>query len=202
MLLGYEGDDPEVLKQAQEIAVKYLADPASVDPTLARAALGVAAEHGDAALFDQLQKVYETSSDPEKQENALYLLAEFSDPILLQRALTYAVSSRVRNQDSAILFAIALQIPENRDAAWTFIKTHWNQIEPQLTTDSGSYIVGNAGGFCSAAARDDVQRFFTEHPVRAADVAFKHAIEHIDGCIELRNLQEPNLKKWLAAQAQ
>jgi aminopeptidase N len=152
------------------------------------------------ALFDQLQKVYETSTDPEKQENALYLLAQFTDPSLLERALTYAVSPKVRNQDSAILFAIALQVPENRDAAWSFIQSHWNEIEPQLTTDSGSYIVGGAGSFCSAGARNDVQRFFAEHPVRAADVALKHALERIDGCIELRNLQEPNLKNWLAAQ--
>jgi len=200
LLLGYLGDDPEVLKQAREFTGKYLTDPASVDPTLARAALSIAAEHGDAALFDRLQKVYETSADPGKQEDALYLLVQFDDAALLERALTYAVSNKVRNQDTAILFAIALQIPENRDAAWNFIKSHWNQIEPQLTTDSGSYVVGSAGSFCSAAAHDDVQLFFTQHPVRAADVAFKHALESIDSCIELRKLQEPNLEKWLAKQ--
>jgi hypothetical protein len=32
-------------------------------------------------------------------------------------------------------------------------------------------------------------------------VALKHAIENIDGCVELRRLQEPNLKTWLAANA-
>lgn len=200
-LLGYLGDDPEVLKQAQEIAGRYLTDPASVDPTLAKAALSIAAEHGDASLFDRLQKIYETSTDPEKQENALYLLVAFDDPALLQRALEYALSNKVRNQDSAILFAIALQIPENRDAAWSFIKAHWDQVQSQLTIDSGSYIVQGAGTFCSASARTDVQTFFAQHPVRAADVALKHALENIDSCIELRKLQEPNLLKWLAAQA-
>ncbi len=199
-LLGYLGNDPEVLKQAREMTGKYLADPSSVDPTLARAALGIAAEHGDAALFDQLQKVYETATDPEKKEGALYLLVEFDDPALLERALEYAVSPKVRNQDTAILFAIVLQIPENRDAAWSFIKAHWDEVQHQLTTDSGSYLVDSAGSFCSAAAHGDVQHFFTEHPVSAADVALKHALEHIDECIELRRLQEPNLQKWLAGQ--
>jgi hypothetical protein len=31
-------------------------------------------------------------------------------------------------------------------------------------------------------------------------VSLRHAIEHINGCIELRALQEPELKTWLAAQ--
>jgi len=38
--------------------------------------------------------------------------------------------------------------------------------------------------------------------VPAADSELKHSLERIDGCIELRRLQEPNLTKWLAAQGQ
>jgi aminopeptidase N/puromycin-sensitive aminopeptidase len=49
-------------------------------------------------------------------------------------------------------------------------------------------------------AFDGVKNFFSTHKVAASDLALKHAIERIDGCIELRALQEPNLKLWLAAQ--
>jgi aminopeptidase N/puromycin-sensitive aminopeptidase len=56
------------------------------------------------------------------------------------------------------------------------------------------------GNFCTADARGDVKSFFTTHKVFASDMALKHAIEHIDGCIELRALQEPNLKQWIATQ--
>jgi aminopeptidase N/puromycin-sensitive aminopeptidase len=61
--------------------------------------------------------------------------------------------------------------------------------------------VSSAGSFCSAQDRDDVERFFTTHRVPDADQPLKHALESIDGCIELRKLQEPKLKEWLAAQA-
>jgi aminopeptidase N/puromycin-sensitive aminopeptidase len=60
--------------------------------------------------------------------------------------------------------------------------------------------VGATGSFCSEANRDEVKSFFSTHKVPAADISLKHAIEHIDGCIEFRTLQEPNLKQWLAAQ--
>ncbi|MGD1107736.1 MAG: M1 family aminopeptidase [Terracidiphilus sp.] len=200
-LLVDHGKDPAVSAEARKIADQFLDDPASVDPTLGQAALEVSAENGDASLFDRLQKVYETSTDPDLQESALRLLVQFENPALLERALEYSVSSKVRNQDAAIQLAIGLQIPENRDATWTFIKTHWDRVQAEVTTDLGSLLVSYAGSFCTAEAHDDVKNFFAAHPVPASDVALKHALENIDSCVELRRLQEPNLKTWLAAQA-
>jgi aminopeptidase N/puromycin-sensitive aminopeptidase len=199
-LLGYYGKDPAVLAQASQLAQQYLADPASVDATLGQTALSVAARNGDAALFDLLQKVFETSTNPEMQVGALRLLAEFENPALIQRSLDYAVSGKVRNQDAAVQFAIALQIDGTRDLAWKYIEGHWPQVQAQLTTEMGAVLVSSTGSFCSASARDDVKQFFAAHKVAASDMALKHAIEHIDGCIELRSLQEPNLKQWLATQ--
>jgi aminopeptidase N/puromycin-sensitive aminopeptidase len=199
-VLGFYGKDPAVLSQANSIAEKYLADPASVDATLGQTALSVAVRNGDAALFDRLQKVAETSTNPEFQEGALRLLAQFEDPALVQRSLDYAASGKVRNQDAAIQFAYALQIDGTRDLAWKYIQANWDKVQAQLTTEMGGMLVSSAGSFCSAADRDDVKQFFSRHKVAASDLALKHAIEHIDGCIELRTLQEPNLKQWIAAQ--
>ncbi len=200
-LLGNHGD-PKVLAQAQTLAARYLADPASVNPTLAQTALGIAAFHGDTALFDKLQKLYETSNDPEVKEQALRDLVLFTNPALLNRALEYTVSSKVRNQDASIELAIGLAIPENRDQTWSFIKTNWKAVQAQFTTEMGAEVVGSTGSFCSAEARDDVRNFFASHPVAASDASLRHAIERINGCIELRSLQEPNLKKWLDTQPQ
>jgi aminopeptidase N/puromycin-sensitive aminopeptidase len=200
IVLGYYGKDPAVLAKARQIARNYLLNPASVDPTLGQTALAIAARNGDAALFDQLQTVAETSINPEFQESALRLLAEFQDPALVHRSLEYAVSGKVRNQDAAIQFAIALQVDETRDLAWKFIQDNWDKVQAQLTTEMGAVLVSSTSNFCSADARDDVKRFFAIHKVPSSDLALKHALEHIDGCIELRALQEPNLKQWLATQ--
>jgi aminopeptidase N/puromycin-sensitive aminopeptidase len=199
-LLGLRGADPAILAQAREIAAKFLTDPASVDATLGQTALSIAARNGDAALFDQLQKVFETSANPEFQEGALRLLAVFTDPALVQRALDYAVSGKVRSQDAAIGLGIELQHEGNREMAWSYIQDHWEKVAPLLTPEMGAYLVGSTGSFCTADARADVQKFFAAHKVPSADQAVKHALEHIDGCIELRALQEPKLKQWLAAQ--
>ncbi|MFP5207397.1 MAG: M1 family metallopeptidase, partial [Acidobacteriota bacterium] len=197
-ILGYEGKDPAVLAQATTIANQYLSDPASVNPTLGTTALAVAAENGSPALFDKLQNIFETSKNPEFQETALRMLAEFTNPQLEQRALEYAVSGKVRNQDAAIELAIELRIPENRDRAWDFIKNNWDKVQAQLTTSMGQILVESSSGFCSAAKRDDVLSFYAAHKVAASSTSLQHAIERINGCIELRSAQEPNLQKWLA----
>jgi len=198
--LGYYAKDPAVLAQAREITEKYLADPGSVDATLGQTALTIAARNGDSALFDQLQHVAETSTNPEFQEGALRLLAEFEDPALVERSLDYAAGPKVRNQDALIQFAIAMQIDATRPAAWSYIKSHWDAIKTLLTPELGGILVGSTGSFCTVDGREDVKAFFASHKVPDAERGMKHAVEAIDGCIELRALQQPNLDKWIAAQ--
>jgi aminopeptidase N/puromycin-sensitive aminopeptidase len=199
-VLGEFGRDPAVLAQASQIAEQYVDDPTSVDPTFGQTATAIAARNGNAELFDKLQKVYETSTNPALQEGALRLLAQFENPELAKRALDYAVSGKVRNQDVAIQLSIAMQVAATRELTWNYIKANWNKVQAQLTTEMGGELVGSTASFCSAESRDDVQSFFSTHKVAAADLALKHAMERINGCIEFRKLQEPNLRKWLARQ--
>jgi aminopeptidase N len=196
-VVGSYGNDPAVLARARAIAEAYLASPESVDPTLARAALDVAAANGDGAFFDRLQKIYETGSNPDVQEAALRLLAQFERPELTERALAYSLSENVRNQDAGIQLRELLGNPVTRDLAWRYIKSHWTQVQAQFTAGSGGYVVAATGSFCSAEARDDVERFFAEHPVPNSSISLRTAKEKIEDCIELRTLQQPKLEQWL-----
>jgi aminopeptidase N/puromycin-sensitive aminopeptidase len=198
--LGLNGEDPSILAQARDISKRYLEDPSSIDSTLGETALAVAAKNGDAALFDRLQNVYETSTNPERQIGALRLLARFESPALIERALNFAVSGKVRNQDAAAQLAIALDSDNSRNQAWKFIQANWNKVQTELTPELGAYLVESAGNFCSQPERDSVESFFSTHNVPAAEQTLKHAIESINGCIELRALQEPKLHSWLATQ--
>ena len=201
-ILGIYGNDPSVLRQAEKIAESYLADPASVDAALGESALFVAARHGDTKLFDKLQKIYETSNDPAMQATALHMMAQFEDPELVKRSLDFATSGKVRNQDVAAQLEVSLSMPNTHDLAWDYVKSHWDSVKGQLTVNlGGSLLAGATGSFCSADMREDVQEFFSTHKVAAAGRAVDHALERIKGCMEFRRLQEPNLKKWLAAQS-
>ena len=199
-VLGSIGRDPEVIAEARQITTRYLSDPSAGDATLAQTAGAIAAENGDAAFFDQLQQIYETSNNPQIQESALRLLARFRNPELQRRALAFAVSGKVRNQDSVLEMAIALRNPATHDVAWDFLRNNWSDVQKQFTTMMGPYLVSATGSFCTAHMRDEVLNFFTTHQVPASGRSLPRVKDNINACIALRADQEPKLKEWVAGQ--
>ena len=99
------GEDPGAIADAKSIVAKSFADPGSVETTLANAALNIAPRYGDAALFDQLEKMSQDAANAQDRANALRALTLFRDPVLVKRALDFAVSGKVKNQDAAYFVA-------------------------------------------------------------------------------------------------
>ena len=196
-LVGSLGQDPGVIAEAATIAGKWLQNPASVNPTLAQSALQVAAENGDAALFDKLQQLAETSSDPAVQSRSLRLLTQFRDPALEQRLLEYAVSGKVRNQDAYLLISTPLQTSATRELAWQFVQSHWTEVKALLTPLSGGRVVSAAGGFCSVEKKQEVDSFYATHQFSSSTRPLQNADNQITECIHLRAVQEPKLAEWL-----
>jgi len=89
----------------------------------------------------RISEILRVVSQPELQVGALRLLAQFENPELAKRSLDYALSGKVRNQDAAIQFAIALQNPATRDLAWKYVQDNWDAIHALLTPEMGSILV-------------------------------------------------------------
>jgi aminopeptidase N len=199
-VLGEIGRDPQIIAEARDLAEKYVADQTSVEPSLVHPAVVIASQNGDSHLFDQLQRLSKTSNDPDVVDTALLALANFRDPSLLRRALDYATSGHVRNQDAAFLFVIALRSRDTRPVAWDYIQKNWDKVHAELTTSMGAYLVQSAGSFCSVEKGQEVQTFFAAHPVEAAQRAIQRATDSIHDCTVLRAAQQPKLAEWLAKQ--
>ena len=199
-VLGEIGRDPQIIAQAKELTNKYIADQASVEPSLVRPAVMIATENGDSHLFDQLQQLSKTSNNPDVKITALVALANFHNPVLTRRALDYATSGQVRNQDAIFLFVVALRSRDTRQIAWDYIQKNWDKVHAQMTTMMGGYLVQSTGSFCSAEKAQEVQTFFASHPVAAAQRAIQRATNSIHDCTVLRTTQQPKLTEWLAKQ--
>ncbi len=198
-LLGYAGD-PAIQQEARTMAETIFAGKKPENPALSDAAVVVAAAHGDAAFYDKMQALAENATDPGIKSDALRTLTRFQSPLLIIRTLDYAVSGRVRNQDSWILFALLLSQVETRELAWTYIQQHWDAVRAQFTTNSGVRVVAATAHFCSVQQRDEVRAFFATHHVDAAERTLAKSLESIDDCIQRRTTEEPTLHAWLAAQ--
>ena len=73
------------------------ADPASVDPEIAAAALGVVAATGTDADYERCLASYLNAPNPQEQQRYLFALAEFPEVNQMTRTLTFAL--RARRQD-------------------------------------------------------------------------------------------------------
>jgi aminopeptidase N len=196
-LIGNIGSDPAIIADARKVSEQYLSNPASVDPTLAATALNVAALNGDATFFDQLQRVSQNSGDPQLRAQALRALASFRDEAMVVRALDYALSGQVKNQDALRLVQLEMRDRRTRDATWQYVQQNWPRVRAQITTWMGGELVESMGGFCSTDRSSQVSEFFAAHSVSATSHALDRARESIADCVDLRVAQGPNLKQWL-----
>src|SRR5205085_2132484 len=137
--LGLYGADPDVIAGAREITNKFLSDPMSVDQTDARSALSIAANFGDAALFDRLTSLYDAATIPGLKEAYLFALTEFRDPALVGRAIDFAFSGKVRSQDMPGFIASLMFNPFARTQTWTAVKNHWADLQRDVTTAMGAF---------------------------------------------------------------
>ncbi|MGZ4868425.1 MAG: M1 family metallopeptidase [Candidatus Angelobacter sp.] len=196
-ILGMVGEDPGMVRQATSVAQQYLKDPNSVDASVAKDVLAVAARFGNEELFQQYVSAIGRMRSPEQFYNVAAALSDFRGPKIVEKVLELSVSDEVRNQDAPHLIAAVLSTPDNQETAWEWVKAHWPAVEKKITMSSGPEIVNATRKFCSAKDNDDVQKFFSEHKVPSAERALKQSYEDIEGCVNRRPRLQTELAQWL-----
>jgi len=198
--LGTTGGDADLAARARAALDRALAGGPPLDPTLAGAIVAVAAEHGDRALQDALLAAADKATAPDEHYRYLYALARFRDPALIDRALEYARTSKLRSQDTSGFLSRFLMQDSARPRTWAFLKQHWSELEGKVTIFGGdSGLINALGSFCDAGSRDDITAFFAAHPLPSASRTLGQTVERINSCIALRERQAPALASWLAS---
>ena len=198
-LLGEVGHDQKLVEFSRQLTEKAVRGEA-VDPTLLYPALNIATLDGDAALYDAIQKHAQSAGSPEESFRFLRALGNFRAPALVERSLEYAVSSQVRSQDAPYLIGRLIGNPDTQDQAWDWIRQHWGQVEAKLTNFSTGVVVDGAGSFCDAGHKQQVQEFFSQHPIPSAQRTLQQSLEFIGDCVDLKQQQGPSLASWLQQQ--
>jgi len=131
--LGELAGATDVIAEVDVRLQRYLADPGSIDPNLASAIVGIAARHGNAALYQRyLEHKRAAAGDPEDEQRFLFGLTAFEEPDLVQRTLALTLTDEVRPQDRAHLYARLLGTRAARCAAWHFVRDRWAELTARL----------------------------------------------------------------------
>jgi aminopeptidase N len=198
--LDQGGNDAGLASDARAALEKSLSGGTPMDATVAGAVTGVAARHGDKALWEALLNASQKANSPDERYRDLYALGSFEDPALIDRGLNFALTPDLRSQDTATFLGAFLANPIARPRAWSFVKQHWDQLGPKTTISLGDVrFVESLGAFCDAQSRDDIKNFFTVHKLPAASRALDQTIERINNCIAMKEKESPAVTTWLAA---
>jgi aminopeptidase N/puromycin-sensitive aminopeptidase len=195
-ILGSAGE-PEAVAVAQKITQAYLKDSGAVEGTIIGPALAVAAENGDAALYDQFAQAMANARNTEDYYHFLFALTSFRQPELAQRTLALIDQGKIRQQDYVRIFPALLAESPAREIAWDYLKAHWDSLAEKVTTFGGGGAVSALGGFCSIEKRDEIKQFFATHRAPGAERALQQSLERTTTCVEFKQLQSENMQKFL-----
>jgi aminopeptidase N len=192
--------DPDVQKQARQMLDRYLEQPSSLPPTLVASVVTVSAIGGDAALYERyLAKMNASAASPEEFYRFFNTLAAFPTPELKKRTLEFALSDKVRTQDTSLLLAQLLASPSSQEATWEYLKSHWDVVTKKVGGFLGMpTIAGALGASCSAAKSADIKAFFDAHPSPDAARTLQQTYERIATCVAVDARQSAAFTKWLA----
>ena len=201
LTLGVVGDDRSVLAEADAAVRKYLNGANNaIDPSMIDTALRLAAYSGNTELYDRYLAKLNNTSTPQEYHSILNSLSFFRQPELVQRTLEFALSDKVRSQDTSTIIAFWGDFHPTSDV-WDFVRTHWPAIQKKTPpTYQGFLVTGPASGQCSNAELQSSIAFFQQNPVPGAERNEKNAIEAIKNCIAMKESQSQNLSAFLAQQ--
>jgi len=173
------GDDAATIALCRQRLDAYLADPGSVEASLAAAALAVGATLGDEALYDRLLAAFRSAGNPQDRERLQFSLARFRDPALLHRTLELSLTPDVRSQDGPYLLRDTMTNRDNGPAAWAFVAEHWTDTNNRFPSNSIARMLSGVRALRDEAAAHHVDGFLAEHPVPQGDLQVRQHIERM-----------------------
>ena len=194
-LLGEDGEDADVIAWAKANAAKYLADPSSVDQTLATAALAIAARDGDAALFDEYVKRFENPASPSDRARFLSVIGKFRRPELRARAFDYVLQGSVRPPELFTIPAAGNETEADRDVAYRWTTANYETLSKRLPPAFLAFMPQVAAG-CEPARLKAAREFFATRKVEGMDRSFSRVTEQVNECVALRERELAHVNEY------
>ena len=195
--LGVDGRDDAMVKKGEAMAKSYLADPASVHPTLVDAALRLAAVSNDTSFYNECRRRFENAKTPVERRRFLRQLTNFHDPTLIDQTLRYVLEGPLRPQELMSTFRF-VDAPEVREKLWPWAKENYDRIAAKIPPMFRIYLVYYAFG-CTEERITAAKAFFSqpEHAPLGTDKELAQLDAQIGTCVGLREREGPRVARML-----
>jgi aminopeptidase N len=190
-------DDPAVIAEARRRFAVLLANPDSLRGASRLTVLQIVAAHADAATWDQLHALAQTSTESTDRSRLYTYLAISHDPALADKALALALTKEPPPTDAPNLISgVAGVFPEK---AYDFAIAHRAEVDALVEpTSRTSFYAGLAAGALSPTIVPKLRAFAGTVPASALPVITR-TIATINYRLEIIAKRLPAVDRWLAA---
>ena len=196
--LGTLANDPETIDRARATHEAMVADPSSVDPEVATAALYICAAHGDASTYEAYLHRHKKAANPQEAMKYLRALASFDDAEAVNRTFRLIRNGTIRNQDTTWVLAGMLTNRISGPYAWSRVRDAWPAMAGDLPPMTHSRMVDGLPALSDPETAADVEAFFAEHPLPTAAKALHQKLERLRALVIMRERETGALAEALA----
>jgi alanyl aminopeptidase len=173
----------------------------AVDANLAGLALAVAGEEADQAFFDALLAALAKTEDDALRGRLLTALGSAKSPELAARARELAIDPRLRVTEVGRTLAAQLDAPETREAAWRWMKDHYDALAERMSHHHGGVrLIAMARVFCDESHANDAETFFAKRVdgIEGGPRVLASTLEDVRLCAAKKKAQEPSLREMFS----
>jgi aminopeptidase N len=155
--------DPAAIGQARSRFARYLADPASVSPSMIDFVVSVAGRNADPATYDALVARATHSQNTEERNRFGAALARSPDPALAARTLQLALSPQLPAQLTTMIVPMVAS-NDHIDQAWAFAVEHGEALMKNMDAVGRDHAFsGIVASSANAAHADMLEAYVGQH---------------------------------------
>jgi puromycin-sensitive aminopeptidase len=177
--LGTVADDAATQDRARLLFADYEKNRESVDRNVIPALVAILSHTGGKAEYETFFARFENAQTPQDETRYLFALANFADSGLIDRSLDLTINGAVRTQNSPYLMRGVLLNRHGRERAWSFMKTHWNDMNRQYPDNAIPRMCEGVVGLVTDELEKDVVNFFNTHPVKQGSKQIEQHLERL-----------------------
>ncbi|MFZ2831869.1 MAG: M1 family metallopeptidase, partial [Minisyncoccia bacterium] len=157
------------------------------------------ARHGGEEEYKKMQSMHEWATLTEEKNRIAGALGRFPQKELIETTLVFAVSSKVRTQDTMRILGSVLSSKNGRDLGWKFIKKEWPLFLGRYGgAKSLSSLVSCLGVFADARHADEIETFFKKNPAPGATRTVEQVLERIRTKAMWLARDKKKIAKWIS----
>jgi alanyl aminopeptidase len=193
-VLGEHGGDERVLRFASEGARSLLRGETTVPPSLMGDVLRLHALDGDAALFAEYRRRFESAATPAERSRYLTGATGFRDPAVRAQALAWSLTIRP-NEMGELAFGFR-DSRAGRDQVFEWMRTNLEAVLGRVPPLFHASLAGVATG-CERERVEQAQRLFAARKVDGAEQELAKVGEQVEECVALRSREATSVGAYL-----